>query len=358
MRELILKDKWVSAGANFGTLGGAQCVADFGDVRRELNAIRTTAALCDFSFSKIFEYDESDGIDFLDTKLAANILKLRYGRIIDTFIADGGGRVAAEAFVANAADKVVAVCEPLSDAAVSPLADSAESDKTADRVLLSVDGPLAWRVARDVFGADILNLSVLSVEKYDFDGADVFLMRNGRTGEFGYQFLAPASVAESLCGKISESLESVGGTVCGFGAHAIARLEGNFFNVYAEGAKIGCPLELGLQWMVDFDKESFDGSEAIFAKRAAGVERALVGLKTSGALPAGAEIFDGSEKVGEVVVSAESPTLSANIGLGLFSKDYAVSGFDFSLSPDSPATVSTVSRPFVFAASLERGMEE
>ena len=75
-------------------------------------------------------------------------------------------------------------------------------------------------------------------------------------------------------------------------------------------------------------------------------------------LPAGAEIFDGSEKVGEVVVSAESPTLSANIGLGLFSKDYAVSGFDFSLSPDSPATVSTVSRPFVFAASLERGMEE
>ena len=88
MRELILKDKWVSAGANFGTLGGAQCVADFGDVRRELNALRTTAALCDFSFSKIFEYAESDGIDFLDTKLAANSLKLRYGRLIDTFLAD------------------------------------------------------------------------------------------------------------------------------------------------------------------------------------------------------------------------------------------------------------------------------
>ncbi len=357
MRELILKDIWTAAGADFGALGGAQCVANFGDVRRELNALRTTAALCDFSFSKIFEYGESDGIDFLDTRLAANILKLRYGRIIDTFLADESGRIAAEAFVANAADKVVAVCEPLSDGAVSVLAEPPEADKTADRVLLSVDGPLAWRVVRDVFGSDILNLSVLSVEKYDFDGADVFLMRNGRTGEFGYQFLAPASAAESLYGKISASLESVGGTLCGFDAHAIARLEGNFFNVYAEGAKIGCPLELGLQWMVDFDKESFDGFGAIFAKRNAGVERTVVGLKTSGAIPERAEIFDGSEKVGEVAVSAESPTLSANIGLGLFSKEYAASGFDFSLSPDSPATVSTVSRPFVFAASLERGMD-
>ena len=109
--------------------------------------------------------------------------------------------------------------------------------------------------------------------------------------------------------------------------------------------------------MVDFDKESFDGFGAIFAKRNAGVERTVVGLKTSGAIPERAEIFDGSEKVGEVAVSAESPTLSANIGLGLFSKEYAASGFDFSLSPDSPATVSTVSRPFVFAASLERGMD-
>ena len=245
MRELILKDIWTAAGADFGALGGAQCVANFGDVRRELNALRTTAALCDFSFSKIFEYGESDGIDFLDTRLAANILKLRYGRIIDTFLADESGRIAAEAFVANAADKVVAVCEPLSDGAVSVLAEPPE------RVLLSVDGPLAWRVARDVFGSDILNLSVLSVEKYDFDGADVFLMRNGRTGEFGYQFLAPASAAESLYGKISASLESVGGTLCGFDAamdgrfrqRIVRRFRGDFRKAQCGRGTHRCGLE-------------------------------------------------------------------------------------------------------------------
>ena len=106
MRELALKKFWEERGAKFGELGGAQCVESFADAESEYKAIRNSAGLCDFSFMRIVEFPESDGIDYLDTALAANILKLRYGRIIDTFLCDENGKITAEVFVANIDDKV------------------------------------------------------------------------------------------------------------------------------------------------------------------------------------------------------------------------------------------------------------
>ena len=150
MRKLALSEKWAKSGAKFGEIAGAECVENFGDIAAELAAIRHTAALCDLSFSKIFSYGENEGIDFLDTVLAANILKLRYGGIIDTFLADENGGVLAETFVGNIDDRVLVVAE--TEAESLPLAVSPECDITENCVLLSVDGPLAWKVARGVFG--------------------------------------------------------------------------------------------------------------------------------------------------------------------------------------------------------------
>ena len=358
MRDLTLRSRWAARGAKFGSLCGAECVESFGDVAGELFAIRNTAALCDFSFSGVFEFDEADGAEFLDSKLAANILKLRYGKVIDTFLANRAGRIVAEVFVGNADDKIVAVSEQIDGSAALELAAGASADLSGSRVLLSVDGPLAWKVVREVFGSDILNLSFLSMEKYDFEGACVFLMRNGRTGEFGYQFLAPSEVADSLCEKIEAALGGVGGRVCGFGAHEIARMEGNFFNVYKEGVRAGCPLELGLQWMADFEKESFSGSEAILSKRESGLKRRLTGIMSSGKLEVGCALFDGAREVGVAVAVSESPSLKTNIGLALIDAQIAMPGVGLSPLPGAPVSVSTVSRPFIVAESLKRGMED
>ena len=117
MRELALKKIWEERGAKFGELGGAQCVESFADAESEYKAIRNSAGLCDFSFMRIVEFPESDGIDYLDTALAANLLKLRYGRIIDTFLCDENGKITAEVFVANIDDKVFAFTESLTDSA-------------------------------------------------------------------------------------------------------------------------------------------------------------------------------------------------------------------------------------------------
>ncbi len=358
MRELILKNKWENIGAKFGELANAECVENFGNSLEELAKLRSTVAMCDISFVRKFEYEENDGIDFLDTVLAANVLKLRYGKILNTFLADDNGDVAAEVFVTDIDDKIIVIAEEISENACATFANENARDITNLNVLLSVDGPLAWKVAKEIFGSDILNLSFLSAEKYDFEGEDVYLLRNGKTGEYGYQFLAPNSVAEKLADKILGTVKSLGGDVCGFDALQAARLEGNFFNVYAEGAKVKNPLELGLQWTIDFEKPSFTGSEAIFKKREDGVSKRLVALKSSNEIKVGDKIFDGETEIGEVVSAVQSNTINAWLATALFVDEYVASGFAYSTSANGETNIETISRPAIVAQSLLNPMED
>ena len=360
MCELILKDKWATLGANFGEISGSQCVKNFGDTSKELATLRTNAVFCDFSFAKKFVYDENDGLDFLDSILSADILKLRYGKIANTILADENGKVVADVFVADIDDKLIVIAEEAEKGSTSPLCseNSAATDITNSHVLLSVDGVFAWKIAKDIFGSDILNLPFLAVEKYDFEGEDVYLLRSGKTGEYGYQFLAPNSIAEKLADKIIESLNANNGMLCGFDAHQSARLEGNFFNIHAEGKNLGCPLELGLQWTIDFEKESFIGSEAIFEKRRNGVKRKLVGMKSSQEINVGEKIYDGDVCVGEIVSSAKSHIADTFLATAIFDAEYAASGFAYSRTPNGEENIETVSRPPFIALSLSTPMED
>lgn len=351
MRELALKNFWEKLGGQFGTLGSGQCAVSFGDERAEYAAIRESVALCDVSFAQIIEFSEAEGIDFLDTVLAANILKLRYGRIIDTFLASPDGKIAAEAFVANIDDKVFAVLESLDDGAAKPLIDGGGRDVSAEYVSLSVDGPKAREVAQDIFGADIFNLPFPSVEKYEFDSAPAYLMRCGKTGEFGYTFIVPTAKAEPMAQKLLESVGRFGGRVCGTAARAVAEMESGFFNVYAEGAEVGDPIALSLQWQADFSKESFAGFENISKSRADGAKSVITAVAGSG-VAKGAKVYDGANEIGKVVCAAFSPSQNGNIGLALIDADCAYPSLELSSKPDGESDILTVSRPTVVSKSL------
>ena len=364
MRNLYLQAKLASCGAKFREINGAQAIKECAGFDVETDAGRKSATLTDFSFTRRYVYEESDGLDFLDTVLAQNILKLRYGRIINTFLATPEGDIAAECFVANIDDKVYLIAESIApdsylDKTLTGSCASAK-DVTADTVLLAVDGPEAWRVAKDICGQDVMNLPYLSIENYEFEGERIQLMRNGKTGEFGYQFLASVSVAEKLFDALKLSLDSINGTLCGVDAIFNARLEGNFFNVYAEGETVKDPLALGIQWMIDFQKESFPGSEIIFAHRAAGVDTALAGvkaLKSDAPFEVGAEIFCGEKPVGKIVSTAYSKTLGAPLALAIFEKKYGLAGFDYSSASNGELDLQTVSMSPIIPLSLQNGLD-
>ncbi len=334
------------SGTSFITLGGSEAVGNFGNPAKEKMILRESAAVSDFSFVKKFRYDEDSGADFLDSVLPANMLKLRYGMALETFLADSSGRVVADVEAINVDGGIYLLCESLEESGLL----SGGEDMANSLSALSVDGPLAWKVAKEVFGSDIMNLSYFSAETYKYKGEDCVLVRDGRTGEFGYKFLLPVSVSGDLKSELAEIAEACGGGMCGFEAHACARMESGFFNVYAEGAMVRNPLELGLQWMMDFSKDSFSGSDFILKNRKEGYKRKLLCLKRENRFSVGEKIFDGTEPVGEVVAEARSELLNSGIALALTDLKYACSGFDFS-------GAKSVSRPLVVTKSMTRGME-
>ncbi len=187
------------------------------------------------------------------------------------------------------------------------------------------------------------------------------LIRAGKTSEFGYLMLAPPSVAAALFDALRVAVAKRNGHLCGVDVHDDLRLEGRFFNIQAEGLRVRDPLVLGLQWMMDLDKEKFSGRDAIHQRRAAGLRRKIVGVAAepgNDALVTGARIFHAGQPVGEVVADCYSFALNWRLALAVFPVELAYSGLSFRLgAPDGPA-VRTISMPPIMPKSLTVKLDE
>jgi len=367
VRTSPLKDQLAAAGAVFRERHGVEVVSYFADRRAECGAVRDAVGVTDFSFLRVFSLPEEKGIDFLDALLAGNVPKIRFGRVLHTFLADREGFLVADCFVANNDQEFIFTCESivpdseldvlLADGGVEP----PMKDLTASHIALSLDGFKSWEVAKKIFGPDVIGLPYLSIENYTFDGEPIRFLRAGKTSEFGYLMIAPVRIAPALFAALRSEAEQHGGRLCGVNAHDDLRLEGRFFNIFREGRSVRDPLPLGLQWMIDFDKENFNGSAAIRQRRSAGLKQKVIGIAAESgcaALRDGAQIFHEGRQVGEVVADCQSYVLNQLLALALFPVELAYASLPFRLgTPDGPV-VRSISMPPIMPKSLTVKLDE
>jgi aminomethyltransferase len=354
--------------ASFRTRYGTEVAARVAGREAEYNSIRNAVGLTDFSWVRSYSVPEEKGLDFLDSLVAGNVPRIRFGRVLHTFMADEEGQLLGDCFIANNDKEFVFVCESLLPdndfEARLKAAGSQEAGAESLNVthaVLSLDGYKAWEVARKLFGADVLGLPYLSIENYSFEGQPLRLLRAGKTSEFGYLLLAPAGVAEALFNTCKSEVEERGGGLCGVDIHDELRLEGRFFNVHAEGRRVRDPLVLGLQWMVDFGKESFVGAAEIKRRREAGVTRKLVGVAAEPGcelLREDAAIYLQGTPVAEVVASCFSNVLNQRLGLAIFPAELAYSGLKFRLGNAEGPSVKSISMPPIMPRSLGVKLDE
>lgn len=371
MRTSHLRNIWQAAGAVFGERYGTEVVSAFSNTAAEYALIRNSVGLTDFSFAQMYRIPEEKAVDFLDSFLAGNVARTRFGRMLHTFLPDEDGNVVADCYVANNDQDFILICESILDTReVDRILDSHGAKEAGvenwndQRVLLNLDGVDAWKVVRDVFGRDVLGLPYLSVEVYPFEGENVLLFRAGKTSEFGYQVMAPNTVAEALFEKIHSVVKSVGGGLCGVEVHNDLRLEGRFFNIHKEGLLVRDPLVLGLQWMIDFDKAGgFRGQSSILSRRSAGLTRKIVGVSATvgcDVMRPGVKILHNNAPVAEVVASCHSFVLDRTLGLAVFPAELAYSGLEFTLAPATGGApvVRTISMPPIMPKSLSVRLAE
>jgi aminomethyltransferase len=360
--------QFAAGGAVLRELHGAEVVARVAERAAEYSAVRNAVGLTDFSFLQKFRVPAERGLDFLDTLLAGNVPKIRFGRVLHTFMADKDGFLLADCYVANNDEEFIFLCESIvPDAALRPLfaeagaSEAAVEDLTEGHAVLSLDGFRAWEVVKEVFGADVLGLPYLSIEGYSFQGTPVRLIRAGKTSEFGYLILAPNSAAPALFDTLQAAVAKREGRLCGLDVHGDLRLEGRFFNIQAEGLRVRDPLVLGLQWMVDFGKDKFNGRDAIHQRRAEGLHRKVVGVAAEPGdkgLVTGAKIFHAGEPVAEAVADCHSFVLNRRLALAVFPVELAYSGLCFHLGAADGPIVRTISMPPIMPKSLTVKLDE
>jgi aminomethyltransferase len=365
MRKSPLHDLLASKGAVFEERAGAEIAVRFGDVDEECRAVRDAVGISDFSFMTRHRVPEA-GLDALDAYALGSVAGIRFGRVLHTMAADGGGFVESDLYIANDDESFVVLGESLVDDAATAQAlfaagviSAGAEDLSAKTALIGIDGFRAYAVAKAVFGADVLGLPYLSIESYDLDGAQVKLIRGGKTSEFGYLLLVPAESAPAIWRRLEEAGEPHGVKPVGAAAHSVLRLDGRFFNVHEEGKAVRDPLALGLQWMIDFGGEEARGLSAIRERRAGGLKKKIIGLlpaETGGALDAGDAILTCGTEVAKVVTAAFSPTLGGRIGLALFDIEYAYAGLTFQ-GADGRG-IRTVSMPPITPKSLTIKLDE
>ena len=368
MRKLALHNALEKAGASFAERYGVEVAAGVSGLKAEYHHIRDAVGLTDFSYAYRYRVPEQTGLDFLDNLVAGNVARVRFGRVLHTFIADEDGQLVADCYIANNDDEFIVLCESLADGkGMETIFGSEEARQagvealTNTTVLLGIDGYKAWAVAKELFGVDILGLPYMSIETYQFESKPVRILRCGKTSEFGYLLLVPAETAGALFDKLVDSVKKQGGGVCGTAVHDEVRLEGRFFNIFAEGAVVKDPLALGLQWMIDFDKPKFRGSAAISSRRQDGLSRKIIGVSAEPGcetLVRGARIFNGAEGVADVVASCHSHVLGRRLGLALFPVSVAYSGLKFNLGSADGPVVTTISMPPIMPKSLGVKLDE
>jgi aminomethyltransferase len=232
---------------------------------------------------------------------------------------------------------------------------------TADHVVLSLDGFKSWEIVKKVFGADIIGLPYLSIENYQFAGEPVRFIRAGKTSEFGYLLIAPVKIAAQLFDTLKAGVEERGGRLAGADAHDALRLEGRFFNIFREGERVRDPLPLGLQWMIDLEKEDFSGGAAVKERRTAGLKQKIIGFSAEAngtTLRGGAPIFHKGRAVGEIVTDCVSYVLNQPLALGLLPLELAFSGLQFRVGAPDGLAVRSISMPPIMAKSLTVKLDE
>ena len=111
MRSSVLKPRLAAVGAIFRERHGAEVAAQVAGRAAEYAAVRDAVGLTDFSFLHKFRVPAGRGLDFLDGLLAGNVPKIRFGRILHTFLADSDGLLLGDCYVANNDEELVFLCE-------------------------------------------------------------------------------------------------------------------------------------------------------------------------------------------------------------------------------------------------------
>src|SRR5579863_128414 len=334
---------------SFVPWSGYTTVDVFTSVEQEYFAIRNASSLYDLTPMVKYGIAGPDALRFLNRLVTRDIRKLVPGKVAYTVWCNDEGRLIDDGTVFCLAPDEYRLCtaeRQLDWFRASAIGFDVEIREVTEEVAaLAVQGPTSARLLKAVGLAGLERLkpfehAALSMARSGGAGRIAMMVsRTGFTGDLGYELWMQPTDAEAVW----DALMAVGSSraVRPIGSRALnmARIEAGFvlpnldFVSAAHTLHLGTersPLELGLAWLVDFNKGHFTGRRALLEEQRRGPRRALVGLDIEGNKPAHNALLyadrAGKAQVGSVTSATWSPTAKRNLALAMVDAPHGATG--------------------------------
>ena len=313
----------------WGPWAGCMTAQCYGDTAMEHTAIRNAASLYDLCPMIKYRITGPDAAVFLNRLTLRNAAGLPVGSVHYTAWTDDEGQVLDDGTLFRHGPRdYLLTCQErhLPWLRASALGfEVAIEDQTDQIATLALQGPCSATVLQSA-GFDVTALKPFRLQRFSFATGEITISRTGFTGDLGYELWLDPAQALPLWDHLMFFGAPYGLRPVGSDALNIARIEAGFIIanmdfIPADQAlredRSRSPLELGLDWMVDWDKGHFTGRRALLRERDSGPDWSLVGLDIPGNVSAEGSILYHAKKheVGHVTAATWSPTTKRSLAL-------------------------------------------
>jgi aminomethyltransferase len=300
----------------------------------EYFVIRNATGVFDITPMTKYRIKGRDSLHYINRLVTRDMEKIKPGRVAYAVWCDDRGQVLDDGTIFHLREGEYRLCsqERHFDWLMSNAIgfDVTVTEETAEVAGLAVQGPTSYSVLKNLGIAGLDELKVFGLMHVDFEGAELMVSRTGFTGDLGYELWITPAKAGALWDALFAAGKLHGIRAIGVHALEMARVEAGYLAAYQEflpakatvrTGRTRSPLELGLDWLVDFKKPNFNGRRALAEEKRKGSTWRLVKLDIAGnKIAHSSYIFDdasASKKNIGFITSAEwSPVCKQNVALG------------------------------------------
>jgi len=356
-KKTALHDKHVSLGARMEPFAGYIMPIKYSSVTEEHNAVRKSVGIFDLSHMGEFRVKGEGATKFLDHILTNDADVDNGHAFYSTMCYPDGGivddlityRISANEYlmVVNASNIEKDWAWVNSHATGFAVEIANESDDTA---LVAIQGPDSEKVLEKLTGTDLPSIQYYRHVNGEVAGRKALIARTGYTGEDGFELYTRSADAEAVWEAVMDAGAEFGIKPVGLGARDTLRLEVGYVLYGNDIDHTTTPIEAKLGWVVKLgtDKD-FIGREVMARQKDEKPSRYIVGLEVKGkGFPRhGAELFDGSRKVGIVTSGSIAPALGHGVCLALVERGFQKIGTELEAEVRGRRIpVETVKLPF------------
>jgi aminomethyltransferase len=300
----------------------------------EYFAIRNTTGVFDLTPMTKYRITGPDALDYLNRLVTRDMAKIAPGRVAYAVWCDDQGQVIDDGTIFHLREGEYRLCSQERHMAWLTAAgigfDVSIVDETHDVCALAVQGPTTYSILKNMGIEGLEELKVFGLTHVDFEGTELMISRTGFTGDLGYELWLDPKKGEALWDALFEAGKDYAMRAIGVHALEQARIEAGYLAAYQDflpahatvrNGHTRSPLELGLDWLVDFKKPNFNGRRALAEEKRNGSRWRLVKLDIEGNKIANSSYIFADPKikkgnVGFVTSATWSPVCKQNIAIG------------------------------------------